>query len=309
MKVALIFGVGGFVGPYLAKQLKQQDYKVYGTDVIDHLKDESFLDGYFSSNILDSQKVDELITKINPTHIINLAAISSVGQSWKNPGLTMQINVNGTLNILESCLKNNIKPKVLLIGSSEEYIISDKPLDEFAPINANNPYGISKIAQEQFASMYREKYDWDIFCVRAFNHIGVGQRDNFVISSWCKQIAEIEKGEKEPVLSVGNLAVERDFTDVRDIVKAYALVLEKGNSSEIYNIGSGKAVPLKEILDYIVGLSSKKIQVSIDKSLLRPNDNKFICANSDKIKKSLNWNVEHDLFNTIKEIFNSYLKQ
>lgn len=309
MKVALIFGVGGFVGPYLAKQLKQQDYKVYGTDVIDHLKDESFLDGYFSSNILDSQKVDELITKINPTHIINLAAISSVGQSWKNPGLTMQINVNGTLNILESCLKNNIKPKVLLIGSSEEYIISDKPLDEFAPINANNPYGISKIAQEQFASMYREKYDWDIFCVRAFNHIGVGQRDNFVISSWCKQIAEIEKGEKEPVLSVGNLAVERDFTDVRDIVKAYALVLEKGNSSEIYNIGSGKAVPLKEILDYIVGLSSKKIQVSIDKSLLRPNDNKFICANSGKIKKSLNWNVEHDLFNTIKEIFNSYLKQ
>ena len=309
MKVALIFGVGGFVGPYLAKQLKQQDYKVYGTDVFDHLKDESFLDAYYSSNILDSQKVDELITKINPTHIINLAAISSVGQSWKNPGLTMQINVNGTLNILESCLKNNIKPKVLLIGSSEEYIISDKPLDEFAPINANNPYGISKIAQEQFASIYREKYDWDIFCVRAFNHIGVGQRDNFVISSWCKQIAEIEKGEKEPVLSVGNLAVERDFTDVRDIVKAYALVLEKGNSSEIYNIGSGKAVPLKEILDYIVGLSSKKIQVTIDKSLLRPNDNKFICANSDKIKKSLNWNVEHDLFNTIKEIFNSYLKQ
>ena len=302
MKKALIFGIGGFVGPYLAKELIDNGYKVYGTDTVDSTSAFSY-EGYYKCNILEKENVRKIIEVVQPTHIINLAAISSVGQSWKIPDVTMQVNVNGTLNIFEGCLTSNIKPKILLIGSSEEYIPSDKPINEETEINANNPYGISKVAQEQFAKIYREKYNWDIFCVRAFNHIGVGQRDTFVIPSWCKQVAEIEKGIREPKLIVGNINVSRDFTDVRDIVHAYRLVLESNNSSEIYNVGQGKAFLLSDILNYIISLSSKDIKVEINQDLIRPNDNAIICCDNNKIKKKLNWKPKYDVLDTIKEIY------
>ena len=302
MKKALIFGIGGFVGPYLAKELIDNGYKVYGTDTVDSTSAFSY-EGYYKCNILDKENVRKIIEDVKPTHIINLAAISSVGQSWKIPDVTMQVNVNGTLNIFYGCLASNIKPKILLIGSSEEYIPSDKPINEETEINANNPYGISKVAQEQFAKIYREKYNWDIFCVRAFNHIGVGQRDTFVIPSWCKQVAEIEKCIREPKLIVGNINVSRDFTDVRDIVHAYRLVLESNNSSEIYNVGQGKSLLLSDILNYIISLSSKDIKVEINQDLIRPNDNAIICCDNNKIKKKLNWKPKYDVLDTIKEIY------
>ena len=302
MKKALIFGIGGFVGPYLAKELIDNGYKVYGTDTVDSTSAFSY-EGYYKCNILEKENVRKIIEEVQPSHIINLAAISSVGQSWKIPDVTMQVNVNGTLNIFDGCLASNIKPKILLIGSSEEYIPSDKPINEETEINANNPYGISKVAQEQFAKIYREKYNWDIFCVRAFNHIGVGQRDTFVIPSWCKQVAEIEKCIREPKLIVGNINVSRDFTDVRDIVHAYRLVLESNNSSEIYNVGHGKAFLLSDILNCIISLSSKDIKVEINQDLIRPNDNAIICCDNNKIKKKLNWKPKYDVLDTIKEIY------
>ena len=308
MKKALIFGIGGFVGPYLAKELIDNGYKVYGTDTVDSTSAFSY-EGYYKCNILEKENVRKIIEEVQPTHIINLAAISSVGQSWKIPDVTIQVNVNGTLNIFDGCLASNIKPKILLIGSSEEYIPIDKPISEETEINANNPYGISKVAQEQFAKIYREKYNWDIYCVRAFNHIGVGQRDTFVIPSWCKQVAEIEKCIREPKLIVGNINVSRDFTDVRDIVHAYRLVLESNNSSEIYNVGQGKAFLLSDILNYIISLSSKDIKVEINQDLIRPNDNAIICCDNNKIKKKLNWKPKYDVLDTIKAIFNQYKEE
>lgn len=306
MKTALIFGINGFVGPYLAKELKGVGYKIIGSDVGDY-NSKCGADIYSKCDILNSVEVNNLISTYKPTHIINLAAISSVGQSWKIPSLTMQVNICGTINILEACLSTSIKPSILLIGSSEEYVISDKPISEKTEINANNPYGISKIAQEQLAAIYREKYDWPIHCVRAFNHIGVGQRDSFVISSWCKQVAEIELGRREPVLFVGNLKAERDFTDVRDIVRAYRLVLENGDPKEVYNIGSGNCYSLEKILSMIRSLSSKKISVEIDKSLLRLNDNLRICCDNHKIVADLNWKPNIDISESIKSIYESYL--
>lgn len=302
MKKALIFGIGGFVGPYLAKELQENGYEIYGTDTIEKNGAFSYA-GYFHCNILDKENVKRIIEEVKPSHIINLAAISSVGQSWKMPDITMQVNVNGTLNIFDSCLSIGIKPSILLIGSSEEYVVSDKPMDENTPINANNPYGISKIAQEQFAKIYREKYNWNIYCVRAFNHIGVGQRTSFVIPSWCKQVADIEKGIVESIIRVGNINVERDFTDVRDIVRAYRLIIESKDSNVIYNVGQGKAILLSQILDYLISLSSKKIRVEINQELIRPNDNQIICCNNEKIRRLLNWYPKYDVFKTIKEIY------
>lgn len=305
MNKALIFGIGGFVGPYLARELKQHGYEVYGTDTRD-VEDSFRFDGYLRCNILDKDNVKKVIERVQPTHIINLAAVSSVGQSWKMPELTMQVNVNGTLNIFESCIALNIKPRILLIGSSEEYIPCDHPMDENTPINANNPYGISKVAQEQFAAIYRKKYDWDIFCVRAFNHIGVGQRPTFVIPSWCKQVADIERGQQEPVIKVGNLNVSRDFSDVRDVVSAYRLIIESEYFHEVFNVGNGETIKLIDVLNYIKSFSTKEITIEVEKTLIRSNDNSSICANVNKLINKLGWSQRYKIKETLKEIYYSY---
>lgn len=307
MKKALIFGIGGFVGPYLARELQSHGYRVYGADSKD-VGNETFFDGFYKSDILDKISVKRAIEEVRPTHIINLAAVSSVALSWKIPDVTMQVNVNGTLNIFNSCLELNIKPRILLIGSSEEYVMCNHPIDENVPLNSNNPYGISKIAQEQFAKIYREKYNWEIFCVRAFNHIGPGQRFSFAISSWCKQVADVQKGLQNPIIKVGNLDVSRDFTDVRDIVKAYRMVIESKDSSQVYNIGSGKAYSLRDILLKICSFSSKKISIEVDKELLRSNDTSFICCNPKKIQNELGWKPEIDVIeNSLEQILLSFL--
>ena len=151
--------------------------------------------------------------------------------------------------ILEAARKQPRMPKVLLIGSSEEYAPSDEPLSETSPLDANSPYGVSKVMQERFASLYRARYGMKVYCVRPFNHTGVGQRETFVIPSWCKQAAEISRSGKPGVMRVGNLDVKRDFSDVRDIVRAYRMILESEDCETIYNVGSGKAIALRELLE------------------------------------------------------------
>ncbi len=306
MKKALIFGIAGFVGPHLAKELISHGYQVYGADSREESNGNAY-SGYFPCDILNKEAVKAVIDSVRPDCIVNLAAVSSVGLSWRAPVDTMKVNVNGTLNIFDACLAVGIKPSILLIGSSEEYVPSSRPMDEDTPINANNPYGISKIAQEQFAKIYRDKYDWKIFCVRSFNHIGVGQRPCFVIPSWCKQVADIEKGLSEPVVKVGDLSVSRDFTDVRDVVRAYRLVIESNDASQVYNIGSGKALPLSEVLNEIISFSSKPIKVEVDPALLRPNDNPVICCDHKKITTMLGWKPENSIENTVKELYLSFL--
>jgi GDP-4-dehydro-6-deoxy-D-mannose reductase len=302
MKKALIFGIGGFVGPYLAKELQSHGYVVFGTDTRD-CEDRIKFDGYFKCNILDKDGVRKIIDLVQPTHIFNLAAVSSVGQSWSIPEVTIQVNVNGTLNIFDGCLKSGIKPSILLVGSSEEYIPCNHPIDENTPISANNPYGISKVAQEQFATLYREKYHWDIFCVRSFNHTGIGQKTSFVVPNWCKQVSDIEKGLQEPSIKVGNLAVSRDFSDVRDIVSAYRLVIESRDSSQIFNIGSGMSYSLQSLLKFIISFSNKKIEIIVCDKLLRSNDNLVIQSDISKIDKLIGWKPKYAIKDTIRSIY------
>ena len=305
MKKLLIFGAAGFVGPYLAKEFIKSGYEIYATDIVDEEND--LYKKFFKVDILDKEAVCNLIEAVNPTHIVNLAAISSVGVSWKIPDKTMSININGTINILEACIRSKIKPRVLLIGSSEEYSNSLTPIDEKNPIDATNPYGISKVAQEQLAKIYRKKYNWKIFCVRSFNHIGIGQKTTFVIPSWCNQVAKIEKGIESPTINVGNLNVSRDFSSVKDIVNAYKMIIESDKEDEIYNIGQGKAYLLKDILNYVISLSSKKIDINIDSSLIRSNDNSIICCNNRKIRDEIGWVPKIDVYDEIKQIYEDML--
>ncbi len=309
MKKVLIFGVGGFVGSYLALELKKSGYEVFGSDQLEEdAVNSDNLSAYSKANLLNKDEVEALLLRVEPDAVINLAAISSVGASWNIPQLTMEVNVVGALNIMEAARKLENMPRLMFIGSSEEYEAIDAPISEETALNANNPYGISKMTQERFAAVYRERYGMKIFCVRPFNHTGIGQKDTFVLPSFCKQAAEIEKSGKPGVIHVGNLATKRDFSDVRDIVRAYRMILESDNDSVIYNVGSGKAYSLQEMLDYIVGLSKQKIEVEVHNERFRPIDTPLVVCDHSKIEKDLGWKPEYSILDTLKEIFQYYVQ-
>lgn len=303
----LIFGIGGFVGRYLANEFLNHGYSVYGSDMNNNGTLPMRVK-FYEANLLDAGSVHTVVQKTSPDMIINLAAISSVGQSWSIPQTTMSVNVIGALNIMEAAKRCNPMPKVMFIGSSEEYEVSDKPLNESTPLNANNPYGISKVAQEQFAQMYSKNFGLQIYCVRSFNHTGVGQRDSFVLPSFCKQAAEIEKSGKPGVIEVGNLAVKRDFSHVKDIVKAYRMIIESDDSSIIYNVGSGQAFSLRELLNYIVGLSGVDIQIKVDPKKFRPTDQPMVCCDYTLIKSRLGWEPEYSVFDALKEMYEFFCR-
>lgn len=308
MGKVLIFGAGGFVGSYLCKEFLNNGYKVIGTDKGEGTALHPEVD-FYKADLMQADEVENLISKVQPDIIVNLAAISSVGVSWNMPQTTVLINVVGALNIMEAARKSEQKPKILFVGSSEEYVISEKALDEHTQLNANNPYGISKITQEQFAKLYREQYGLEIYCVRPFNHTGVGQRDSFVLPSFCKQVAEIEKSGKPGKIKVGNLKVKRDFSHVKDVVRAYRMIVENDKCDQIYNVGSGKAYSLEDMLTYIIGLSNQNIEIEVEQSRIRPTDQPVICCDRSLIKKELGWEPQYDVFDALKEIYESFLNK
>lgn len=306
MKKALIFGVAGFVGRYLSAELAANGYEVYGSDMPD-TADVPELLSYTKCDLLDYESVGKTIREVSPTHIFNLAGISSVGQCWKMPQLAMSVNVIGAVNILEAVRAEAADCHVLFIGSSEEYEPRDEAVDETVPIVANNPYGISKVALEEFVALYRKEYGLKVYHVRAFNHTGVGQRDSFVIPSWCMQAADLSKKGEDGELHVGNLEVKRDFSDVRDIVRAYRMIVESKRSDVTYNVGSGTAHSLRDILKHIISFADVNIKVVVDEDRIRPNENPLICCNHDRITADLGWEPEYDIYDTIKEMYEYYL--
>lgn len=307
MSRVLIFGAGGFVGSYLCKEFLNNGYKVSGTDKGEGSALPSEVD-FYKTDLMQADEVEKLIGQIQPDIIVNLAAISSVGASWNMPQTTMAINVIGALNIMEAARKSEQKPRILFVGSSEEYVISENPLDENTQLNANNPYGISKVTQEQFAKLYREQYGLKIYCVRPFNHTGIGQRDSFVLPSFCKQVAEIDKSGKDGKIQVGNLKVKRDFSHVKDVVRAYRMIVESDNCNQIYNVGSGNAYSLEDMLTYIIGLSNQHIEIEVDQNRIRPIDQPVICCDRSLIEKELGWEPQYNVYDALKEMYEYYAR-
>lgn len=307
MSRVLIFGAGGFVGSYLCKEFLNNGYKVSGTDKGEGSALPSEVD-FYRTDLMQANEVEKLIGQIQPDIIVNLAAISSVGASWNMPQTTMAINVIGALNIMEAARKSEKKPRILFVGSSEEYVISENPLDENTQLNANNPYGISKVTQEQFAKLYREQYGLKIYCVRPFNHTGIGQRDSFVLPSFCKQVAEIDKSGKDGKIQVGNLKVKRDFSHVKDVVRAYRMIVESDNCNQIYNVGSGNAYSLEDMLTYIIGLSNQHIEIEVAQNRIRPTDQPVICCDRSLIGKELGWEPQYNVYDALKEMYEYYAR-
>lgn len=305
MKSVLIFGSAGFVGSYLAQEFYSHGYSVYGTDIAPLKSSQHCFNEYILMNMLDYDKVLKLIEHASPDYIINLAAISSVGDSWKIPQKAVEVNINGTLNILEAVRNIGIKSKILLVGSSEEYEISDSPISEGYPLNASNPYGITKIAQENFAEIYRKSYGLDIISTRTFNHTGIGQSEKFVLPSWVKQAAEIHNSGENGKIFVGNLSVKRDFGDVRDMASAYRMILESNTQRTVFNVGSGITRSLEELLSYILSLVGGNAEAVVSSEKFRPADNPVIWCDNSLLRSETGWESKYTIFETLRGMFES----
>jgi len=304
---ALIIGVSGFVGKYLVDELIGAGWDVSGTRLPTESADLDI--PVYELNILDASAVKSLINKLKPDHVFHLAAQSSVAISWKQPALTVDVNIKGTVNLLEAVREKEATPRVLLIGSGEEYGYiqpNELPVDEDTALRPGNIYACTKIAQGMIGQIYAKAYGLEVIIIRAFNHIGPGQTDTFAVPGFCKQVAEIEaKGEKGTI-RVGNLEAKRDFTDVRDIAKAYRLLAEKGESGEIYNVGSGVSVAIAVVLEAIIRLSSAKITVEQDQTRMRPSDTPEIRADVSKLVACTGWKPKIALEETIKNVLDEW---
>ena len=305
---ALIVGAAGFVGSYLIQHLTTTyDWEIHATKLPNENLSVSDIHVH-DLNILNIDEIRELFTKLKPDYIFHLAAQSSVALSWNNPQITVDINIKGTLNILDTIRSlDGYSPRILLIGSGEEYgyILPDEtPVNEQVTPRPGNIYAATKACQNMLGNIYYRAYGMQLIMVRAFNHIGPNQTSVFVASDFCKQVAEIEAGKKKPILHVGNLSAKRDFTDVRDVVRAYGLLIQHGKAGETYNIGSGHAISIQELLNIILSLSTAKILVSTDPARLRPSDIPVIEADITKLQDSIDWHPEITLKQTLLETLN-----
>ncbi len=306
MKKVLITGATGFAGMHLIDHLsKDSEIEIFGTSLTTSGKNEKGTATIEKIDLTDYQQVLELIEKIKPDQIYHLAALTAPGKSFDKSTEVVLANIEVEMNLLNALKEKELKSvRVLIVSSAEVYGLVEKedlPVDEQTKLNPANPYAVSKIAQDFLGLQYFFSEKMDIVRVRPFNHTGPGQNDSFVIPSFAHQIAEIEKGEKEPVLRVGNLDAKRDISDVRDIVRGYVLLMEKGKGGEVYNIGSGKSFKIGELLDILLALSDKKIAVEKDQSKIRPIDVVDTYSDNSKIKKLTGWNPEIPIEKTLKE--------
>jgi len=305
---ALITGITGFVGSHLAELLLSKGYELYGvarwrsnTDNIEGIKSKINI---IEADLNDSHSFYNAIQKIKPDEIYHLAAQSFVPTSWIAPADTMKTNVIGTINLFEAVRKAGIDPKIQIAGSSEEYGMvkpDEIPIKETNPLRPLSPYGVSKIAQDMLSYQYFKSYGIKTVVTRGFNHTGPRRGEVFVCSNFAKQIAEIEKG-KKAVIKVGNLEAKRDFTDVRDMVKGYNLALKKGVPGERYNICSGKAYSMQEVLDKLLKLSSMDIKIEKDPERMRPSDVPILLGDNTKFMKATGWKPEIPFEQTLKDI-------
>lgn len=310
MKRVLITGISGFVGSHLAEFLLKKNLEVYGTirwrsktENIDHLKNKIKL---LQANLRDGHSVETIIKEVEPDYVFHLAAQSFVPMSWRAPVDTLETNILGTVNLFEAIRKYNIDPRIQVAGSSEEYGLvypNEIPIKETNPLRPLSPYGVSKVTQDMLSYQYNKSYGMKIVLTRAFNHTGPRRGDVFVTSNFSKQIVEIERGLKKPVIFVGNLNAQRDFTDVRDVVRAYWLSLEKCKFGEVYNVCSGKSMTIKSVLDLLLKLSkAKKIKIKQDPKRMRPADVEILLGDYKKFHKATGWRPEIPFEKTMEDL-------
>ncbi len=317
MKV-LITGITGFVGSHLAEYClgRDDDVEVVGIhrwrsrrENIDHLGDSIDLR---ECELRDPASVMNLLDDVRPERIFHLAAQSYVPTSWNSPGDTLANNVLGQVNIFEAMRELDLDASIQIAGSSEEYGLvhpHEAPIGEDNPLRPLSPYAVSKVAQDTLAYQYHQSYGLKAIRTRAFNHTGPRRGDVFVTSNFAKQIVDIETGKRDPVIHVGDLTPERDFTDVRDIVRAYWLCLEHCEPGEVYNVASGKAYRIQEVLDILLSHTDADIEVREDPARLRPSDVPLLLGDNRKFCEATGWEPEIPFEQTAKDLLDYWREQ
>lgn len=309
MKV-IVTGAKGFVGRYLAVELADHGFEVIATDLsaIDDIDGEAFPEGtgYIACDLLDAGAVADMIGRSRPEGIFHLAAQSSAARSFEDPRSTFEVNLIGTVNLLEAERKAGTEARILLTGSCEEYgrrPEGEMPLSEESPVEPTSPYAASKAAQNLLGSQYFRSFGSRIISTRSFSHTGPGQSEKFVLPSFAKQCAAIAAELCEPVIMTGNISVTRDFLDVRDVVRAYRMLMERGRAGETYNVASGRGIVLGDALERLIALSGRKVAVEEDPSLLRPVDVPVLVGDNSKLKRDTGWEIKIDTYSMLAELF------
>lgn len=307
----LITGITGFAGSHLAEYILNHHpgVEVFGMvrwrsrmENIRHIEDKVEL---IEADLKDIVSLQSCLAHVRPDRIFHLAAQSFVPTSWKCPAETFAINAIGQVNLFEAVRSLHLSPRIHVAGSSEEYgqVNADEvPMKETNPLRPLSPYAVSKVAQDLLGYQYFRSYGMDIVRTRGFNHTGPRRGEVFVTSSFAKQIAEIEAGRREAVLYVGNLEARRDFTDVRDMVEAYWLTLEKGEAGEVYNIGSGVTRSIREVLDMLLSLSRVNVRVEVDPGRMRPSDVPILLSDSSKFVGLTGWKPKIPFIQTLGDL-------
>lgn len=297
----IITGVAGFVGRHLVEHIQKNEpfSEILGIDIAATCS--LPIQRYCSCNLSDKQATSAMVKDYAPDYIVHLASISSVGQSWQNPSHCFKNNTDIMLSILDSVAENHLRTRILSIGSSEEYGYSAEPLREDMPLNPQNPYAVAKVSQELLGKLYAQSMGVNVVMTRSFNHIGPKQSDRFVVPSFMRQLVNIKNGAENKML-VGNINVARDFLDVRDVVDAYYKILHNGQNGEVYNVCSGRAYQLRELISLAENLLDIRANIEIDPTRLRPNDVMLIVGNNGKLRSALNWQPHYDMKQTITDI-------
>ena len=310
-KKALITGIAGFVGSHMAELLLSQGYEVWGMsrprskmDHIESIKSQLHLE---DADLLDSHSLYTTLSKIKPDYIFHLAAQSFVPTSWGSPAVTLETNIVGSANVFEAVRQVGIDPVIQIACSSEEYGMvyeNEVPIKETNPLRPLSPYAVSKLAMDYLGYQYFESYGMKIIRTRGFNHTGPRRGDTFAESTFAKQIALIEKGKQEPIIYVGNLEAQRDYTDVRDMVRAYLLAVQKCDPGEVYNIATGHAIKIEDVLKMMLAMSTVKVEIKQDPSRMRPSDVPILIGDTKKFTEKTGWKAEIPFEKTAADLLN-----
>lgn len=303
----LITGVSGFVGGHLAETLcADPNLDVWGCDRNSQLRPHYPASlQLITVDLLDPAATQAMLAHIQPDGIFHLAGQAFVGASWQDPWGTLELNLRAQLNVFEALRQLNLKPRVLVPGSMEEYgriDPADLPLREAAPLRPDSPYGLSKVAQDLMAQQYFLSHHIPVIRARPFNHIGPRQDPRFVVPAFASQIAAIEAGQQPPVMKVGNLSARRDFTDVRDMARAYHLAMMRAHPGEAYNIGYGVSHSIQSVLATLLELAAVQVTVETDPARLRPVDVPDVVADASKFRAHTGWQPQLTLAETLRAV-------
>jgi len=310
----LITGAGGFVGGHLVEYLLGLPGQIaIDAAVLNPPGAHPRLNGrpvaQHQVDLRDSDAVRALVETARPDRVFHLAALADVGASFRNPWATLENNIRVQVNLQEAILQSGIPARVLIVSSGEIYGAAGgttAPIDETYPFEPASPYSVSKVAQDMLGLQYFIAHGMAIIRARPFNHIGPSQRGGFVAADFASQIAAIEAGQRPPVIDVGNLAAERDFTDVRDVVRAYHLLLERGAPGEAYNVCSGAGHSIQSLLDTLLSYSPAAIEVRQDPARMRPSDVPRRVGDARKLRAATGWAPEIPFERTLLDILNDW---